>query len=61
MQVPQEGLVLLNGKCLQSAVIYQANVPLSDINQSETYVGFKTRYRNHTNSSVMQSLKPQLS
>ena len=42
----------LDGKCLKSAVIYQAAVTANDNMHQETYIGltetsFKTRYNNH--------------
>ena len=51
----QKSLCPLNGKCLQSSIIYQANVTRTDNNTSQSYIGltendFKTRYRNHTSS-----------
>ena len=52
----------MNGKCLESSVIYQATVTRTDHNSSETYVGltdgeFKTRFRNHTASFRNQDKK----
>ena len=45
----------LEGKCLESSVIYQATVTETISKQVETYVGltadpFKTRFNNHTKS-----------
>ena len=50
----------LNGNCLQSSIIYQATVKRNDNDATETYIGltendFKTRFRNHTSSSVTQN------
>lgn len=47
----QKDLCPMNGKCLQTNIIYQASVTSN--NNTETYIGltetqFKTRYRNHT-------------
>ena len=49
----------LNGKCLQSNIIYQAIVSSED-GKTETYIGltenqFKTRYNNHKSSFNNQS------
>ena len=42
----------LQGRCLQTSVVYQATVTRKDNNATESYIGqtsteFKTRYRNH--------------
>ena len=51
----QKNICPLNGKCLQSSLIYQATVTRKDNSTNQTYIGptendFKTRYRNHTAS-----------
>ncbi|XP_061775427.1 uncharacterized protein LOC133564911 [Nerophis ophidion] len=52
----------LNGRCLQTSVVYQAKVIRKDINTSNTYVGltegaFKTRWNNHNASFRNQTLQ----
>ena len=45
----------IQGKCLQTNVVYKADVTTTDNNETKTYIGvtankFKTRYRNHHKS-----------
>ena len=45
----------IEGKCLQTNVVYKADITTTDNNDTKTYIGvtsndFKTRYRNHCKS-----------